>query len=422
MMKNIVFSFVLIVSACTEHHVSNKAQPQNLEQSMAFLEELWRLDPSFGSAVGKHEYDELLTVKDKGWKDAYLAFVRKYKSKVVVSDAMDNSLIQNFLSEVQWELEIFKSYEWDPSKYNVAGNFDAITSNRDLSEEQKTKILTRKLSFVPAYYQAAKANIHQPTKEHLELSIRQTKGLLSFFDTEVFKRVKDQNARNAIVDFLAWEEGILKNPESVGGFRSFRIGEKLYTEKFSFDMVSTTTPKDLYQFGLKEKEETLKKMATIAKTLWPKYFSDQEIPNNEIDLVRKVIERLSLQHARAEKFVDEIKKQIPTLEKFVDDNKLLAMDPSKPLKVRETPAYQQDFAGASIDSPGFFEPYRETYYNVTPPTNLSMEEQESYLREYNDYTLQILNIHEAVPGHYVQLIYANKTKPHKSCLRQWRDN
>ena len=37
------------------------------------------------------------------------------------------------------------------------------------------------------------------------------------------------------------------------------------------------------------------------------------------------------------------------------------------------------------------------------------EKAESYLREYNNYTLQILNIHEAVPGHYVQLVYTNKS-------------
>ncbi|OQW54654.1 MAG: hypothetical protein A4S09_05720 [Proteobacteria bacterium SG_bin7] len=376
---------------------------------MAFLEELWSFDPSFGSAVGRHEYDEFLTIKDKKWKDSFLAFIKKHENRRVVEDEIDNSLIQNFLKESQWELEIFKSYEWDPSEYNVAASFDSIVSNRDLSEEQKSKILKRKLTFVPAYYQAAKENIHHPTKEHLELSIQQTKGLIKFFDAEVLKRANNQPARDAVLDYLAWEEGLLKNPEPVGGFRSFRIGEKLYNEKFAFNMVSTTTPKELYESALRQKKETLKTITTIAKALWSKYFPDKKSPDRDIDVVRKVIEKVSLQHTPAEKFVEEIKKQIPNLEKFVNHHKLITMDPSKPLKVRETPEYQQDATGMSIDSPGVFEPYRETYYNVTPPTKLSKEEQESFLREYNDYTLQILNIHEAVPGHYVQLIYNNQS-------------
>jgi hypothetical protein len=38
---------------------------------------------------------------------------------------------------------------------------------------------------------------------------------------------------------------------------------------------------------------------------------------------------------------------------------------------------------------------------------MDSERAESYLREYNDYVLQILNIHEAIPGHYTQLVYSN---------------
>ncbi len=66
-------------------------------------------------------------------------------------------------------------------------------------------------------------------------------------------------------------------------------------------------------------------------------------------------------------------------------------------------------AGASVSAPGPFDQKADTYYNVTPLDGYSKAEAESYLREYNNYTLQILNIHEAIPGHYTQLVYANKT-------------
>jgi uncharacterized protein (DUF885 family) len=66
-------------------------------------------------------------------------------------------------------------------------------------------------------------------------------------------------------------------------------------------------------------------------------------------------------------------------------------------------------AGASISSPGPYNKNGNTYYNVGSLSGWSEEEKESYLREYNHYILQILNIHEAIPGHYVQLIYANQS-------------
>jgi uncharacterized protein (DUF885 family) len=66
-------------------------------------------------------------------------------------------------------------------------------------------------------------------------------------------------------------------------------------------------------------------------------------------------------------------------------------------------------AGASISSPGPYDKGGNTYYNVGSLSGWSAEKAESYLREYNNYTLQILCIHEAIPGHYTQLVYANQS-------------
>src|SRR5205814_4716487 len=94
---------------------------------------------------------------------------------------------------------------------------------------------------------------------------------------------------------------------------------------------------------------------------------------------------------------------------WVRDNDLIELDASKPLTVRETPAYKRGIAMAGIDAPGPYDASAPTYYNVTPLDELTSERAESALREYNDWMLPILNIHEAVPGHYVQLVYANKS-------------
>jgi uncharacterized protein (DUF885 family) len=88
---------------------------------------------------------------------------------------------------------------------------------------------------------------------------------------------------------------------------------------------------------------------------------------------------------------------------------LLDLDPTKPLIVRETPPHKRGIAGAGIDAPGPYDPGAPTYYNVTPLDDLPPERAESWLREYNAWMLPILNIHEAVPGHYVQLVYANRS-------------
>jgi len=122
-----------------------------------------------------------------------------------------------------------------------------------------------------------------------------------------------------------------------------------------------------------------------------------------------VIAKLGEKHVARENLVAAVKEQIPELERWIREHDLLTLDPTKPLTVRETPLHERGIAGASIEAPGPYDPGAQTYYNVTPLDDLAAERAESWLREYNDWMLPILNIHEAVPGHYVQLIYANKS-------------
>ena len=125
--------------------------------------------------------------------------------------------------------------------------------------------------------------------------------------------------------------------------------------------------------------------------------------------IGRVIGRLADDHVPPAQLLPEIERQIPELERWVRDHNLIELDPTKPLIVRETPPHKRGIAGASIDSPGPYDAGAPTYYNVTPLDDLPAARAESWLREYNRWMLPVLNIHEAIPGHYVQLVYANRS-------------
>lgn len=165
----------------------------------------------------------------------------------------------------------------------------------------------------------------------------------------------------------------------------------------------------MYHKAVADKERVTAEMVKITDKLWPKYFPNTERPSKDRDAVAKLIKHLSVKHVARDEFVPEIKRQIPDLEAFVREKDLITLDPEKPLVVRETPEYMRGFAGASISAPGPYDKKENTYYNVTPLDNMSDEQAESYLREYNHWILQILNIHEAIPGHYTQLVYSNES-------------
>ncbi|HEX5826399.1 MAG TPA: DUF885 family protein, partial [Candidatus Limnocylindrales bacterium] len=78
----------------------------------------------------------------------------------------------------------------------------------------------------------------------------------------------------------------------------------------------------------------------------------------------------------------------------------------EPLDIRWTPTFMRAFGGAMLDSPGPLDRGEKAFFAITPvPEDWSPEQQESYLREMNTRQMQLLVIHEAVPGHYLQGAY-----------------
>jgi uncharacterized protein (DUF885 family) len=108
-------------------------------------------------------------------------------------------------------------------------------------------------------------------------------------------------------------------------------------------------------------------------------------------------------------YLTAVEQLIPQLVQWVQQHRLMDLDLSKPLEVRATPAYERGLAAAGIEAPGPYDPAARTYFNVDPLDQRGPEQAESMLREYNRWMLPVFIIHEAIPGHYVQLMYANRS-------------
>lgn len=396
-----------------------------------FIDELWKTHPIWASYQGMHEYDDQLPMLDDSrrmlmedfWLQAYQGIDTFELERLSVANQIDHQLIQNQISSYKFYANEYQSINWDPSSYNLGGAFFQVLNYTDLALEDRLNLIFEKLQSVEGYYDVAKANLKTTTEVHAKLALQQIEGSKAIFGKtltdsilkadfdEAFK-VEFKNmqqialeAIDAYLDYLEFE--FIPSQES--DFKDFRIGESLFESKFQYDIQSSYSAKEVYDFALNEKEILHKKMTAVAERLWPKYFEDETPPSDHLVMIDQLIEVISKMHVHRDSFVVSIRKQIPELESFVRKHDLLTLDPDKPLIVRETPEYMRGFAGASISAPGPYDAESETFYNVTPLDHYNEVEAESYLREYNDYTLQILNIHEAIPGHYTQLVYSNQS-------------
>ncbi len=397
------------------------------------LEAMWREFPERGVRVGYYKYADQMTVPDQAQRnrslqfyDRQLALLKQFDAqRLSVSNQVDLALIRQQFESSRWYLTTFKAWQWQPSSYNVGGSFGLMLTTEYAPLDTRLRQVMARLARVPAYYTAAKAGIVNPTLEHTQLALIQNKGALGVFGDDLAKKLDASAltpaektrfnerlvaAKAAINDYLAFL-GTLESTLKAGSARSFRIGRDLYAEKFTFDIQSGFSVAELHALALREKATLHDSMEKLARELWPKYMDSTPPPADRLDLIRALIDELSKRHTTRENFVETIRQHIPQLEAFVRQKDLLDQDPTRPLLVRETPLYMRGSgAGASVSAPGPYDPTANTYYNVTPLDGFSAEQAESYLREYNDWMLQILNIHEAIPGHYTQLMHANKSK------------
>jgi len=399
-----------------------------------YIEALWRLDPDAAIAAGRYEYADRLPAPDRAMRARSLAFASDWLRRFEAVDATtlsaasrtDLGQLLNKLRSDRFQLTELREYEWNPSFLNIAGPIDYILATDYAPLPARLKTISARLAQVPAYYRAGAALLKQPTLEHTQLAIDQAPGVLSVLD-EVAKAAQGADAASltgaerqqltariaaakAAVDrYTVQLKQSLAAGKASGKARSFRLGQALYEKKFGYDIQSTHSAEQMYQRALQAREALLTQMAQLSDQLWTQTLGDAPRPEDRFARIGAVIGKLSERHVRREDFVKEIRAQIPQLERWINDHDLLTQDASKPLIVRETPVYQRGVAGAGIEAPGPYRPQDRTYYNVTPLDDLTPEQAESSLREYNHWILQILNIHEAVPGHYTQLVYANKS-------------
>ena len=392
------------------------------------IQRYFKANPEVALNAGDHRYDSVMVVPTPESMGAYGQFLQdelnslnQYNTgDLSTASLMDVDILKNEFQQQLFYLNNLQAWRWNPSEYNPCGAFSEILANKKIPSLIKLRALAIRVRQVPLYFQVAKDNLQKPTSVHTQLAISQIKSGLAVFESDLRdsllnSRLPAAFRNRALADCQlaaqagrAFVEHLLSRPDV--GQTDFRLSPELYEQKFAYAIQTGTKPTAAYQAALARKEELHQKMYKLSRQIL-KIENDKggESKKEMLPVIQRAIDRISLRHCRADSFQEAIRNQIPKLTAFVRYKNLMYLDPSKPLVVRKEPDYMAGVAGASISAPGPFEKGGNTYYNVGSLAGMGDVEKELYLREYNNYTLQILNIHEAVPGHYTQLVYANKS-------------
>jgi uncharacterized protein (DUF885 family) len=141
--------------------------------------------------------------------------------------------------------------------------------------------------------------------------------------------------------------------------------------------------------------------------------SDLTGEERENKIIGEVLDKISLDHPRRDQLQATIESDILSITNFIREKKIVSLPTRGNLKVIPTPPFMRGiYSVAGFASAPPLEPQAEAQYWVTPiDASVPDDKAESKLREYNNYTLKWLTLHEGLPGHYVQAEHANDIQP-----------
>jgi uncharacterized protein (DUF885 family) len=429
------FSILLILLAVTGPLLADTATDeafQNLADE--YLSELPSLSPVYATLVGDHRADARLDEVDERARAEAVELLREYEAALEALDFDELSranqvdaalLLQNVRSNL-WSTVVLQEWAWNPLYYvQLSGSAIYALLARDFAPlEQRLDSAASRLEQMPRFLGQARDAL-QPERVpriHAETAIQQAPGLGSIIDNMILPHMEElpaaqaerleaaiETARDAIADYQTWlEQELLPRAEG-----DFRIGAELYDAKLAFALDSPLSRKEIKARAELEYQQVRNRMYAVAKTVYLEKFPMTAFPDDPDEAYKQAIIRAALEEAYKalpprDGIVEVARQQLQEATDFVIEQNIVTM-PEEPVEIIIMPEFQRGVSVAYLDPPGPLDEDQPAFYAVAPlPEDWTESQVESFLREYNLYSLQDLTIHEGVPGHYLQLALSNR--------------
>jgi uncharacterized protein (DUF885 family) len=429
-MKKHIPIFVLFSLAAPFISVYATSQDEQFQQiAHDYIEDYLAANPEDATELGDHRFDDKLTDYSAEARARELARAKEAREKLDAltdlsqltgANNVDLRLLKDKIDYQIFSLEELKEWEWNPLVYNqsLANSIYLLVARDFAPAERRIPNLRKRLEGIPAVIAQAKANLKHSPKIHTETAIEQTQGAISLVReglspllNQAPQVAKDlgpiqEKTAKALEDYKAWLQKDLL-PRSDG---DFRIGTDKFRKKLRFALASDLSMEEIMQRAQADLAATQKAIYETALPFYKKYFPNaaKSVLDDKKKVTAAVLEKLGEQHPDDNTIVGYAQKIVREATDFTKQHDLVTV-PDKPLDVIVMPEFKRGQGVAYCDSPGPLEQNGKTFFAVEPtPKDWSAQRKESFFKEYNNYMCRDLTVHEAMPGHYLQLAHSNE--------------
>ncbi len=415
-----------------------------------FVKDSLALSPVNASQAGYHKHRDFKTGKtidlDAQFDDvspqgiaAQEAFYRQWRKRFQTEtpvtslnpeDAADFRLIDDQIGLNLLEFEKIQNYKHNPTVYvELIGNglFLPLTQEYASKDVRVGDVISR-IGQIPRFLDQAKSELTDADPIFISTAIDENQGNLNQVDSVAadiptgspLKAQYDKvapAAKKALNDFNDWMKSDLAKRPTNG--RTWRLGAEWYAPKFRYVMETSIQPAQLLSDAEAELKKTRAEMLQLALPLYKQMYPGQDdyanLPATEREnkIIGAVLNKISDEHPQPDQLMETVKADVVTIRQFIQEKKIVKLSSRDNLKVIPTPEFERGiYSVAGFHGAPPLEPTAEAQYWVTPiDPKMPEAKVESKLREYNNYTLKWLTIHEALPGHYVQAEHADDVQP-----------
>jgi len=396
-----------------------------------YLEEHFRQQPLEATQLGDHRFDHLLDDVTPKARERWQAHARRTLqelprkvdyAKLSRAGQIDFEIFKHELTRSIWLAENTRPFEEDPRTYNgyINDSVYLLLAQSTLPKETNVANCIARMAQIPKIIGAAQDNLRRPPRPILETAIRQNRGAISFYDQGILELAGETRQRDALKAAAARVAVLLKEYQKflegdlmARATGDWRLGRKKFARKLELVLDAGLNATEVLADAEAEFARVQRDMYVIARQLWSKYFPRMPLPAEDEEgrraTISKVIEAIGQEHGRPEELVQDARATVDRIKTFIREHDILRLPDPDHCQVIEMPEFKRGNSLAYLESAPPLDPKAGSFYAISPPpSDWGAQRVNSFLEEYNRHMLQILTIHEAYPGHYVQLEYSNR--------------
>src|SRR5438067_4636068 len=412
--------------------VAASATPQDQQfQKIAhdYIEGMLQSHPENATELGDHRFDDKLTDYSAESRAKELARAKQARqqleafndlSQLTGANQVDVRLLKESIDNEIFGIEELKEWQLDPLVYNqsLANSLYLLVARDFAPAEQRIPNLRKRMEEIPAVIAQAKTNLQHSPRIYTETAIEQAQGAISLVREGLspllnqapqlakdLEPLQGQTAK-ALEDYKKWlQTDLLSRSDG-----DFRLGAGKFRKKLRFALASDLSMEEIMIRAQADLAQTQKAIYETALPLYKKYFPNaaKATLDDKRKVTTAVLDKLAEQQPNDDTIVSYAQKIVREATNFTKQHDLVTV-PDKPLDVIVMPEFKRGRGIAYCDAPGPLEQNGKTFFAVEPtPKDWPPQRKESFFRQYNNVMCRDLTVHEAMPGHFLQLAHANE--------------